>query len=183
MPASPSYRQVEEALAQLGVRPTPAEVHGLICGALCIAQTPAVRPLTLLGERVAGDTISAAVLDALRDASAAALADPQAGLTLLLPDDEVPLAQRTRALAAWCDGFLFGVAGRSELELERCSEEVREVVGDFVEFTRAALREGDDAEVEEGAYAELVEYIRVGAQLMFMELRGRPPDHAAPTLH
>ena len=72
--------------------------------------------------------------------------------------------------------------------MKGASEEVREIVSDFTKFTRAAIGSGDDLEVEEGAYAELVEYVRVGAQLVYMELHPRPAAAAdtesySKTLH
>jgi uncharacterized protein len=102
----------------------------------------------------------------------------------LLPDDETGLPARVRALSAWCEGFLFGLSSGAPLNMKQCSPEMKEIVRDFTEFTHAGLGDEEDAEVEETAYAELVEYIRVGAQLIYMELHQRLPDAArASTVH
>src|SRR3546814_8517783 len=93
---------------------------------------------------------------------------------LLLPDDDVALVPRVRALGAWCDGFLFGLASRPGLDLKKLTEEAQEIIRDFTEFTQAAVGDDDDQNVEETAYTELVEYVRVGAQLLYMELHPRP---------
>lgn len=182
MGSTPSYQRVTEALGQLGADVSAAELHGLLCGALCVAPATSVDALALLGETPkTGGAVD--TLRALRDAAAESLADLHVGFAPLLPEDVCDLADRARALAAWCEGFLFGFAGRRRIELSRCSEELREIIADFGEFTRAGLREADDLQVEENAYAELVEYIRVGAQLVFMELREFRGGDAPATVH
>jgi hypothetical protein len=55
-------------------------------------------------------------------------------------------------------------------DLQSLSGDVGEIVRDFTEISRAT---GDDAEGDESneqAYAELVEFIRVAAQVVFEEL-------------
>lgn len=175
------YADVAAVLARLGCDDDPSTFHGVLCGALC-RQLPAdIDPVELLGEGAGPiDAQGRGELLRLREAAAGALTDLHDGFTPLLPEDTVELAQRAQALGAWCQGFLFGLAGRIKLELRDCSEEVREIVRDFTEFSGAALDAADDLEVEENAYAELVEYLRVGAQLVYMELHPRP--HAAGTL-
>jgi uncharacterized protein YgfB (UPF0149 family) len=164
-------------LAQAGWRDEPAQFHGVLCGALCRARATDIDPASLIED---ADTAPAAEVQGrllrMRDDAIDALGDVEFGFTLLLPDDDAALAQRVKALAAWCDGFLYGLAGREKFDLRACSEEVREVVKDLTQFTQAAFDEGDDADVEENAYAELVEYIRVGAQLVYLELHPRPAN-------
>ena len=55
---------------------------------------------------------------------------------------------------------------------------------DFVEITRASVDTRQDAEANESAYAELVEFVRVGVQLLFEELAdARRPAAAPAPLH
>jgi uncharacterized protein YgfB (UPF0149 family) len=152
---------------------------------LCRQKPEDIDLMALLEEEdVVVDEPGRAMLAKLRDAALAALTDLQIGFMPLLPDDDAPLETRAHALGAWCEGFLFGLAGRNKLEIRDCSEEVREILKDLTQFTRASLDSTGDIEVEEGAYAELVEYIRVGAQLVYMELHPRPDaPGASPTLH
>jgi uncharacterized protein len=180
------YADLTGLLARLGYRDDASAYHGAVCGALCRQKPEEVDTVALLDEEdAAPDAQAQAELRQLCDEASFALADMQTGFTPLLPADEVNLAERARALGAWCEGFLYGLAGRIKLDLRECSDEVREIVKDFTQFTRASLDAGDDLEVEEGAYAELVEYIRVGAQLVYMELHPRPLAASAPskTLH
>jgi hypothetical protein len=48
--------------------------------------------------------------------------------------------------------------------------EVTEVLADFAEVSRAGAVGAESIEVEEGALAELVEFLRVGVQLIYDEL-------------
>jgi uncharacterized protein len=181
------YDELAEALSRLGYASEAAGYHGALCGALCVKPAEEVDPLAL-GDaplKVAGDgTQAAQALHALRGQSAAAFGGVEMSFAPLLPDDDTGLPARVRALSAWCEGFLFGLSSGAPLNMKQCSPEMKEIVRDFTEFTHAGLGDEEDAEVEETAYAELVEYIRVGAQLIYMELHQRLPDAArASTVH
>ena len=52
----------------------------------------------------------------------------------------------------------------------RSTADVGEIVRDFTEISRATGDEAEADESNEQAYAELVEFIRVGAQVVFEEL-------------
>lgn len=171
------HEQLSEALARVGYIDAAAGFHGSLCGALCVAKPEEVPMLALLepgDQPVPGDTELRATLAALREQAVAALQDSEMVFTLLLPDDETALVPRVRALAAWCDGFLFGLASLAGLDLKKISEEGQEIIRDFTEFTQAAVGDEDDPNIEEAAYTELVEYVRVGAQLLYMEMHPRP---------
>ena len=54
---------------------------------------------------------------------------------------------------------------------QRLAEDpLADIIKDMLQITRAAVDENDDEESNESAYAELVEYLRVAAQLTFEEL-------------
>jgi len=147
---------------------TPGEVHGTLTGMLCIDNaTPGARAL----DDVENDSLDSA-MDALREITLEGLFDPDLTFRPLLPDDEVELERRVVSLARWCAGFLYGLSSHGEFDLSRLSAEVREVVADLTELSKAGLTaEDSDAETAEGDYAELVEYVRVGVQMVFLELQ------------
>lgn len=186
--ASPTPHQALGALLQrAGFDQDASEYHGALCGALCLRSAVEIDPLQLL-ERASAEAPPAEVrgpLASLRDATARDLGDSDSGIRLLLPEDELPLGERARALGQWCEGFLFGLASSGMLNLRKASPEVREVVEDITQFTRAEFDEGDNAEIEEEAYAELVEYLRVGLQLIFVELspRAAQPGPGGKSIH
>lgn len=181
------YDELAEALAHLGFTQDAAEYHGALCGALCVKQPAEIDPLRVLeAQPKDGDRADAAAqaLHRLRGESANAFTDRAMVFAPLLPDDEEELPLRVRALSAWCEGFLFGLASGKPLAMRECSDELKEIVHDFTEFTRAGLGDDEDGELEENAYAELVEYIRVGAQLIYLELHEHVSDAArASTVH
>ena len=171
------YDELADALSRLGFKQDAAEYHGALCGALCVREASEIDPLKLLEGADGTDGGDAAqALTRLRGESADSFLDSQLGFEPLLPDDEEELTHRVRALGAWCEGFLFGLSSGKALSMNTCSPEMKEIVRDFTEFTRAGIGDDEDAELEENAYAELVEYIRVGAQLIYMELHERTPD-------
>ncbi len=97
---------------------------------------------------------------------------------VLLPGDEIPLAARAGGLSQWCQGFLYGfgtgqVHGATPKE-DDLPTNVNEILNDLTHIGRASVEiEGDDDsdnESEEEAYAEVVEYVRVGVQLIHDEL-------------
>lgn len=179
MQESIDFDALVETLSRIGYGPDEAsEYHGALCGMLCVVRPEQIDMLRLIdaGDRPATspDAAGRQALTVLRTQTAEALEDDGLSFTPLLPDDEVALVPRVRALVTWCEGFLFGVASRPGLDLSKCSEEVQEVIRDLTQLTQAEVGAEDDANVEETAYAELVEYVRVGTQLVFMELHPRP---------
>ena len=185
MKESLKYDELADALARLGYSQDAAEYHGALCGALCVREAGEIDPLRLLEGGKHGDADGAAqALTRLRGESADAFTGVELTFTPLLPDDEEDLPKRVRALSAWCEGFLYGLASGKPLSMKSVSAEMKEIVKDFTEFTKAGVEdEGEDVELEENAYAELVEYVRVGAQLIYLELHERAPETSASTVH
>lgn len=172
MEASLNYDRLSDALARLGFSQNAAEYHGALCGALCVKPPEEIDPLRVLdGESPAaegGDPEQ--LLRRFSGQSLEAFDSPELVFSPLLPDDEEDLTGRVQALSSWCEGFLYGISTGRPLNLKHCSPELKEIIKDFTEFTHAGLDEDPENELEETAYAELVEYIRVGAQLVYLEL-------------
>ena len=182
------YDEVARLLAALATERGAAEFHGMVCGALCVFEPEQVNGRALLETTDPAQALQRSAsnddgLKAVVEAGLQALQDVENGFTPLLPADDAELALRVQALVSWCEGFLFGLASRKGVNLEACSEELQEIVHDFAEFTKAGFEAGDDQEMEEAAYAELVEYIRVGVQLVFIEFKTHGTESDKPTLH
>ena len=103
----------------------------------------------------------------------------------LLPADDQPIGARTAALAQWCQGFLYGLGAGGITDASGLPADTGEIVRDFTEISRAGVDETQDEESNEAAYAELVEFVRVGVQLLFEELAElrRPSTPSATPLH
>ncbi len=190
MTAPLHYAELSAALAQHGYGEDAAQFHGMLCGALCVKPPQQIDLSQLLVEgnaTQAEDVPPAEALSKLCEQSALALSSAEMSFAPLLPDDDETLAARAQSLGAWCEGFLFGLSTGPKLEMKHCSAEMKEILRDLTQFTHAVLNDGDDTEIEETAYAELVEYLRVGVQLIFMELHGsaaqKKQSKNEPTLH
>lgn len=176
------YDALSHALTQKGSVQEPAEIHGTLTGILCVRED--ANPNEALEDAEALEL--GAAMSALREVILEALFDSQSGFKPLLPgDDAAPLDARVKALARWCSGFVYGLACQPEFDLQGISPEVQEVIKDITELGRAALTADDTSpEGAERDYAELVEYVRVGVQLVFLELRpARKEDAQRERLH
>jgi uncharacterized protein YgfB (UPF0149 family) len=91
----------------------------------------------------------------------------------LLPADEDTVEIRVAAMAHWCEGFLHGLVSAKHgdaLKDRLAAEPLSDIIKDMLQITRAGLDEGPDGEESESAFVDLVEYIRVAAQLCYEEL-------------
>lgn len=172
----PSTGEVSAALAAARAPATPAECHGLLCGLLCAgAAEPA-----LTWVRHALDDESAAAppppLNRLFSETRRQLDDPDLAFELLLPPDDVALGERAAALAAWCSGFGFGVGASDRGGGGALPADSAEFLQDVTEIARLGGSAEPGGEVDELAYTEICEYLRVGAMLMHAECAVAEPD-------
>lgn len=182
------HDELQAALSRCGATWNAPQAHGLIAAGLAVAgdaAAPRVAAAVLEGTDPANALRGecAAVLARVFDETRDALRERQSGFQLLLPDDDASNDRRAGGLAAWCEGFLHGLvagAGAENTELrERLARDpLADVIADLLQITRAGSDADADAEDEEEAYAELVEYLRVAAQLVYEELADLRPAPA-----
>ena len=167
-----SYAEIQRVLIEERSMSEPAEAHGTLAGSLCTAVTYRFEDwlLEILPD---GRAQAAAAAEALREVyarTAQALVGVDVAFDLLLPEDEQPIDTRTAALAQWCQGFLYGLGSRVIQDASRLPGNAGEVVRDLSEITRVGIDADDGLESNESAFTELVEFVRVGVQLVFAEL-------------
>jgi len=183
MPAN-AFHDLDETLRRAGAACDAAESHGTLCGALCAGLDSDAPWLEHILDQATGTPEAQRrcreALTALRDSTHGQLAGGSLEFAPLLPDDELSLADRTDALSEWCQGFLYGIGlAGDRLKLEELSEECGEILKDISQISQAGF-EGDGASDEdETAYAEIVEYVRMGVQLLYEELQA--PAEIVPT--
>ncbi len=194
--------RIEDALSHLGLMVSATAGHGLLCGLICargyveceawlalmdednLEQLTSDDPQDLI---VAGGTRlhsldageDGKLLQELHRDTLRQFSSGECDFYPLLPDDDTPLEQRTEALAEWCQSFLFGLAAGGIKDFSTLPEQVGEISRDLVEFSQARHGDTVESEQDEFAYVEIVEYIRVGVQLIFEELHSTddaPPD-------
>ena len=161
-----------------------AESHGLLCGLVCrdssssvgdcIAQLAAMQLVVSPGA-----ALSSALAEAW-ESTVRQLEDEEFGFSLWLPDAEEPLEERTLALAQWWSGFLAGLGSGGQLD--ELSAEAREAIEDLQQIARAEISapapDTDEADEDEVAFMEIVEYVRVVALMMHEDFRGPAQNEA-----
>jgi uncharacterized protein len=182
----PDYSDIQQLLLEQRALADAAEAHGTLTGGLCATVDYGFEDwLREILPEGRADPAATAALEQLYAATADSLGDTDMQFAPLLPADAQPIGARTAALAGWCQGFLYGLGAGSIPDAGRLPGEIGEFVRDLAELTRAGVDAAQSEDSNESAYAELVEFVRVGVQLLFEELapaRRAPPD-AAAALH
>jgi uncharacterized protein YgfB (UPF0149 family) len=184
------YDHLERLLANSPLSGGAAEAHGIYCG-LFAAEAPEAEERWLaellprasdgqdpavshdITERTVSDCRDA--LATLASETRAQARGPSMSLDPLLPPDDRSLRERAVAVHDWARGFLFGL-GLAKVDARALSAQNREVFDDFVELTRMDLNDLDDDQANEEALAEIIEFVRVAALLIYEDRCGRR-DH------
>lgn len=178
-----NYPELQQLLSQSHAVTEPAEAHGTLAGALCASGSYTLDDWlaeVLPDGQTAGD--AGAVLRHLYDATVTALAAADMRFELLMPDDDHSLEIRTEALSLWCNGFLYGLGTNGSVDPAHLPGDAGEIVRDLTQISQAGVDASEGEEANESALAELVEFVRVGVQLVFDELDPRrqvPPAERA----
>ena len=188
---------LNDALRRCGASWDAAQAHGLLSSRLAVAG--AAGGLDWLQQVLEGTRESdalraecAGLLNSLFQETLRQLSERLSEFEPLLPDDSDSASVRATALAHWCEGFLHGLVSIDHgqaLKLRLAEDPLADIIRDMLQLTRAAVDEDTDEESNEAAYAEIVEYVRVAAQLTYEELaalRGRADEAEArpdETLH
>jgi uncharacterized protein YgfB (UPF0149 family) len=175
---TPDFDAIEQLLSASAASWEAAEAHGAFCGRACLSGVASIRAWVdeLLAESDAADVLAKERAKTLETLAANTILQLEAGdmsFNLLMPDDNESLYIRTAALVDWCHGFMHGMVSAGGADegpqadaLE--AEVVSEILDDFSEITKAGAGE-DEGEESESAFAELIEYVRVSAQLVYDE--------------
>lgn len=164
-----THADLQAALSRMGMTMDASEAHGWLCGALCTRA--GFGASEWLAELADGDVPEPEPeLQRLAAWTLEVLASDGFEFEPLLPGEDAPLADRVAALAAWCDGFLYGVGSGAPDPKKVQAGEVGEFLADLADIARVELEPGRKSEAGENDYAELVEFVRAGAQLTFDEL-------------
>ncbi|WP_341503031.1 UPF0149 family protein [Gallaecimonas sp. GXIMD4217] len=179
-----SYGELMDLLESHQLTTTPAELHGILTGLQACGLDMDAKGYQGLVQDLVNNSqpLAAPVLEQLSlcyEQIRQQLASAEFALELLLPEEEATLAERTRALTQWAQGFLaaYGVqAGGSKV-----SADVEEALADLAEIANLSDDVDEDEETE-AAFMEVEEYLRVVAMLVFNSL-GRQPKASQKTLH
>jgi uncharacterized protein YgfB (UPF0149 family) len=187
--ATATYDDFQRVLRDARALPDPAEAHGSLAGALCSSRNYGL--IEWLHEILPEDSpdeaaLQSSVLQNVYDSMVRSLGGNDANFEPLLPDDDAPLVERAEALSSWCQGFLYGLGSGNTADPSKVSSEAGEIIRDLTEITHVGVADDEENEENETAFAEVVEFVRVGVQLLFVELapaRGEESVPGATSLH
>lgn len=169
---------LDEQLKRCGANWEAAQTHGLLTGRLAVAGTSAAQEwLQQVFEGVdlnrADASVCRATLDSLYQTTYWQLSERLSEFSPLLPNDDEAIQPRIMALAHWAEGFLHGLVSTQHgdaLKARLGEPPLSDIIKDVLQITRAGVDYDEDDEDNESAYAEIVEYLRVVAQLSYEEL-------------
>ncbi len=170
----PAYTRIQQLLSRAHSLTDAAEAHGTLAGCLCGAS--GYRFEDWLLEILPEGGADRAAREALQELFERHRRRPERSRrwssSRCCPTTSEPIAQRTAGPGRMVPGLPVWPRHRRIPDASELPGEVGEIVRDLTEITRADVDEGQDVEANESAYAELVEFVRVGVQLLFEELAG-----------
>lgn len=174
-----------EALSHAGALGEAAELHGQLCGLACLLGAEAgpawvSEALQDCGDNAGARDSAGQALAAVAASTLEALDSGDMSLSLVLPDDDTPVDVRAGNLGVWCQGFLHGLSQGAAAPDSLETGVTGEIIRDFSEISRAAFGADETLAEAEEAYAELMEFVRVSAQLVFEELHGQRRGDRGP---
>ena len=172
-----THAQLGEMLANLHLGVGASDLHGSLTGYICGGGGAGARGWLAALELQTDPEIDLpqAAFARLYEDCAAWFGDPELAFEPLLPEADSSLDARTDALVEWCRGFLGGLGLAGVSSRQGLSADAAEILQDFGTIAGSRF-EYADAEEDENALAEVIEFIRVGALLLHAELAtaGRP---------
>lgn len=120
-----------------------------------------------IGDEPVSETLTGLV-STLASETLAVLADDDYGFQLLVPEDNIAINTRSRAVSQWCEGFLLGFGMTGRFQQSDLGEEAAEIISDLARI--ASLDEEiPDSEENETDLMEINEYVRVSVLLVYTE--------------
>jgi uncharacterized protein len=184
--AALTFDDLRRALVQAHALTDAAEAHGTLVGVLCTTDCSLDDWLGQILPDGRADPGVEAGLRSIFESTCGTLGDGSLGFTPLLPNDDAPIGDRTLALGEWCQGFLYGLGAGALPEQAALQGDAAEVIRDLTEITQVDVDPDEGEEQNELAYAELVEFVRVGVQLVHAQLtplRELPDESPREVLH
>ncbi|WP_257294089.1 UPF0149 family protein [Endozoicomonas sp. YOMI1] len=171
IPAPVSFDELASHLAE---QTHPSEIHGYLCGLFSAGVHPGVEQwLEQLAEQMGDKSINESARQLLSQLYLHTQNELNSGslaATLLLPDDDEALGQRTQSLGIWCQSFISGFG--QGLESRQVSEMVEEVLRDFAEIS--LIETAEESEESEKLYVEVSEFVRLAWLNVYAEVCGLP---------
>ncbi|MDQ8040013.1 MAG: UPF0149 family protein, partial [Rickettsiella sp.] len=172
---TPAFDEFYRLLSQTEVITSPAEIHGMLCGFICVGTKlnggfwidSLLKRLGVSPPRLMMEPQETVV--GLYDAACRQLGGLQS-FKLLLPDEQYKLEERAEALSLWCEGFLYGLNLGGGTFNEEISEAVHEALYCIAEIAKLDVNQLEVTELDRLAYDEAIEFITQAIPLIYEEL-------------
>ncbi|WP_019616435.1 UPF0149 family protein [Psychromonas ossibalaenae] len=183
----PSFEKITQTLEDADLFTNASETHGVLSGLVCGGvklDDQSWRPHfnDVVNEGLGLPRNAQKLVESIYGQVVNQFTDDGMGFNLLLPNDDVPLDERAEAMAQWAQGFLVGF-GMVQQALNQASDEIQELIRDIRDISQVSLDFEQEDEESEIAFAEIVEYLRVGAMLCFNAFSRKAPAPVSKTLH
>ncbi|MFQ5994289.1 MAG: UPF0149 family protein [Acidiferrobacterales bacterium] len=168
------HDELERLLQDAGAVIGASEVHGIVAGVMSTTAGANSDYLSSLFGNAAETALSddlKQTLTALYDDTRSAFEDEGFTFPLLLADDTRGATERTASIAAWSRGFVLGLTQGGIRNLDDLPGDAAEIVRDLMKIGEARSDLQDNTEQASRDLAEIEEYVRVGVQLVYLELR------------
>ncbi len=175
-----NFDHIDQIRQKAGISIDVSEYHGKICACLCFGN---MTTDTLLPEAINTDNGSLSskamslktVLLSLITETLEQLNNTEMTFYPLLYSDSESITDRALSLSSWCqgfvDGFHLGIA-QNNIPIDLVKQDIiGEIIEDFSQISKLTSASVMNEDGEELAYMEVVEYIRIGVQLIFEELK------------
>ncbi len=172
------YYDVADALQRASASVHAADCHGFLTGLICVTgfadqKIWVAEVFDAYNPKDPSQAEAFRLLQSLYEMTLASLNSTDLDFQPLLPDEEDSLRERTEALAHWCSGFLSGLGMGGMASQGELPDEVSELVQDLTQISRVDFEMEAPDEQEETAFAEVLEYVRVGVLFIYDELQPR----------
>lgn len=166
-----THAQLGEMLARLHVGVGASDLHGSLTGYICGGGGAGARGWLAALELQTDPEVdlSLPAFARLYEDCVAWFGDPELRFEPLLPETDATLDTRADALVEWCRGFLGGLGLAGVSKRQGLSADAAEILNDLGTIAGSRF-EYADAEEDESALAEVIEFIRVGVLLLHAEL-------------
>ena len=183
-----NYETIDEALINADGITEAAEAHGTLCGMVCISGKGDLENWLshVLGEHDPRDLNikdEISILKKIHDKTVLDLTEQNYELELLTHGDDTPLDIRVDDLCHWCQGFLYGLSLSGLTDITKLPQDASEILQDMMDISRAGYNPEEDEDENESAFAEIVEYIRVGTYVIFNTFNGDGFSVNTNTIH
>ena len=168
----PDYIDVNNELRNLDLDISPAECQGLLCGLLGAANTITHKEwLNAIKEEL--DSKNQVQKKLIKNLSLVhihtlqQLNNSEFSFELYLPEEDEDISLKTKALAAWCQGYLYGFGLKYSKNKIKNNRETNEIINDFNAISQANLDDEADNEENETSFSEIYEYVKISTLLIY----------------